>query len=156
MRTWDELGRSLHRCIGKPRIPEDGVGSLGSVPAPVTTRLLQAGRESKPPHLPCLPNAQISRQRLRSVGHDLISVSLPRGRLRGAAFVCGARRQTDSSREAPVNHGSFQPVTSKERRQEALVAPPGSRGCTPAIGKGHGMRHSRGWLWPCVGIFRFW
>lgn len=73
-------------------------------------RLVQAGREASPlpaelPHLPRRPN-QSSSRRLRFVRHDLISASLPRrprpGRLRGAAFVCSARRQTAAGKRPSI------------------------------------------------------
>lgn len=83
-------------------------------------RLAQAGRKAslRLAELPCLtrrPN-QASARRLRFVRQYLISASLTRRPLPGEASkgrVCMRRTQTDSSREAPVNHSPFQPVTSK-------------------------------------------
>lgn len=131
-------------CTG---VLEKAASRIGVTPAPLTS-LLQAGREAGLPHLPCCPNPK---QPLRFVRHDLISASLPREAPRGA-FVCGARRQTDSSREAPVNHGPFQPVTSGKRGKRLCW----EWGLHPSHREGTRGAASQRWLRPCVDNLRFW
>lgn len=125
-----EQGSCLHCFVGtgangaRPSPRPRARGVTQGLPLPLSPhprgRLAQAGGKAslRLAELPCLtrrPN-QASARRLRFVRQYLISASLTRRPLPGEASkgrVCMRRTQTDSSREAPVNHSPFQPVTSK-------------------------------------------
>lgn len=140
------LVKSLHQGTGKPSIPEDASAACstswgpvpmgahpspqpGACPCPFSShrgaRLARAGRTASlhPTELPGLTHrlSQTSAQRLRRVRQDLISASPTRcpvpGRLRRAAFVCGARRQTAAGKRPSITAPSSLSPQNKGRKK---------------------------------------